>query len=375
MWHTEETCDLADFIPLVSSRTDVKDLLFAQSVENKVPVYDCQHLRCAIKSFEGKRDVMSELASVLMDGSGIFVMKNAFVDCQPIDEATVCFKEVIERERGVDAGGDHFAKPGANDRIWNALEKLCIASPSTFARYYANDMLALASEAWLGPAYQVTSQINVVHPGGAAQQPHCDYHLGFQTADVASRYPAHVHQLSRVLTLQGAVSHCHMPIESGPTKVLPHSQTYAAGYVAWRRDDFRAYFEENYVQMALEKGDAMFFNPSLFHAAGANLTRDIERMANLLQVSSPYGIPIETPDRSRMSKLLYPVLADGIKTGKFSTTEIATVIATASYGYPFPTNLDENPPIGGLAPKSQQMLMHDALERGLPNSKLEALLK
>jgi len=374
MWHKEKTCNLADFITLVSATTAADDLLFAQSIQNKIPVYDSHRLRDAIRSPDNKREVMSELASVLLAGAGIFVMKHAFSDCHPIDEATLIFNKIIEQEKGA-GGGDHFAAAGANDRIWNSLEKHCIASPSAFARYYANDMLALASEAWLGPAYQMTAQVNVVRPGGEAQQPHCDYHLGFQTAEIASRYPAHVHELSRVLTLQGAVSHCHMPIESGPTKVLPHSQTYAAGYVAWRRDDFKAFFEENYVQLPLEKGDAMFFNPSLFHAAGENRTDDIARMANLLQVSSAYGIPLEAVDRTRMSKLIYRVLREGVKSGDFDPEDVSNVIATASHGYPFPTSLDDNPPIGGLAPKSQQEIMHEALERDLPASELDVLLE
>ena len=37
-------------------------------------------------------------------------------------------------------------------------------------------------------------------------------------------YPAHLHRTSPVLTLQGAVAHCDMPVESGPTMYLPHSQ-------------------------------------------------------------------------------------------------------------------------------------------------------
>ena len=39
--------------------------------------------------------------------------------------------------------------------------------PEAFVDYYANDILALVSDAWLGPGYQVTSQVNVVNPGGA----------------------------------------------------------------------------------------------------------------------------------------------------------------------------------------------------------------
>ena len=64
------------------------------------------------------------------------------------------------------AAGDHFGKPGANDRIWNAAQKLALHAPEVFAEYYANDVLALVCQAWLGPRYQVTSQVNVVNPGG-----------------------------------------------------------------------------------------------------------------------------------------------------------------------------------------------------------------
>ena len=91
--------------------------------------------------------------------------------------------------------------------------------PDGFVDYYASDIVALASEAWLGPAYQVTSQVNVVNPGGQAQSPHRDYHLGFLSDEAASRYPQHVHRLSPVLTLQGAIAHTDMPVASGPTTV------------------------------------------------------------------------------------------------------------------------------------------------------------
>ncbi len=97
-----------------------------------------------------------------------------------VDRATAVFDALIEEQRASGAtAGDHFAAPGANDRVWNALEKAALHDPDTFADYYANDVLALVARAWLGPGYQVTSQINVVNPGGAAQTAHRDYHLGF----------------------------------------------------------------------------------------------------------------------------------------------------------------------------------------------------
>ena len=92
--------------------------------------------------------------------------------------------------------------------------------------------LFLIAEAWLGPGYQVTSQVNVVNPGGRAQVAHRDYHLGFMSEEQSQAFPAHVHRLSPVLTLQGAVAHCDMPVMTGPTMYLPHSQKYLPGYLA-----------------------------------------------------------------------------------------------------------------------------------------------
>ena len=37
----------------------------------------------------------------------------------------------------------------------------------------------------------------------------------------AADYPAHVHRFSPMLTLQGAVAHCDMPVATGPTMYLP----------------------------------------------------------------------------------------------------------------------------------------------------------
>ena len=182
--------------------------------------------------------------------------------------------------------------------------------PETFVDYYANDIVALVSRAWLGPGYQVTSQVNVVRPGGQAQDPHRDYHLGFLENDVVERYPTHVHLLSPVLTLQGAVAHSDMPVESGPTMYLPYSHQFVPGYLAWRLPEFREHFAQNYVQLPLAKGDAVFFNPALFHGAGTNVSADIQRVANLLQVSSAFGRAMEAVDRDLVTRAVYPVLLD-----------------------------------------------------------------
>ncbi|MET7889936.1 phytanoyl-CoA dioxygenase family protein [Streptomyces mirabilis] len=360
-WLTEADCDLDVFRSLVEQRTDPADHPSAERVEQNLPLYDSDRLRSLAISPEGRRSVQDELVRALSDGPGIVVLKGAFPDAAVVDAGSEAFRALIEEERASGtARGDHFAKPGANDRVWNALDKVAVRAPEVFADYYANDILELIAEAWLGPGYQVTSQVNVVNPGGAAQNVHRDYHLGFLSQERAATYPAHVHRLSPVLTLQGAVAHCDMPVESGPTLYLPHSQKFAPGYLAWRLPRFVEYFDGHHVQLPLEKGDAVYFNPALFHAAGHNRSAGIRRMANLLQISSAFGRAMESVDREAMANALFPVLLRRKSEG-VSEDWLRRVIAATAEGYPFPTNLDLDPPVDGLAPPSQADTLRQAV--------------
>ncbi|MGO8105006.1 phytanoyl-CoA dioxygenase family protein [Rhizobium leguminosarum] len=363
VWLSEDACDLDEFRALAEKTTALADYPSASALEKNVLIYDSRKVMTEAATPEGRRAVLAEICEAFGEGPGVVVFKRAYEDTGIIDRASTIFDAIIEEQhRTSTGGGDHFAKPGANDRIWNSLEKHCLADPANFAEYYANAIVALASEAWLGPSYQMTAQVNRVNPGGSAQSAHRDYHLGFQSSKVIEQFPAHVHRLSPVLTLQGAVAHCDMPLESGPTLFLPYSQTYVPGYLALKRQEFRDYFETNHVQLPLEKGDVVFFNPALFHAAGTNRSADIKRVANLLQVSSAFGRAMETVHRERMSARLFPAL----KTlqGRLSPDEIANAVAACAEGYSFPTNLDRDPPLGGLAPKTQAQLMHEALREG-----------
>lgn len=371
---TPADVSLDDFVEVVSVTTDPDDYRYADRIEQGVVVYEAADLRGAVSTPDGDDAVRAELVHALTDGPGIVVLKGAWDDLAVVDRATEAFEQVIAAEKAAGgAHGDHFAKPGANDRIWNALEKLAVDDPQTFVDYYANDLLALVSTAWLGPGYQVTSQVNVVRPSGQAQDPHRDYHLGFLSDEVAARFPAHVHVLSPVLTLQGAVAHADMPVESGPTLYLPHSQKYGPGYLAWRRPDFRAYFQEHHVQLPLAKGDAVFFNPALFHGAGTNVSAGIQRVANLLQVSSAFGRAMETVDRARTAKAVYPVLLERQADG-WGVEALHRVVAAAAEGYPFPTNLDLDQPVDGLTPLAQTELLEQALAAGWTAEQVDAAL-
>jgi len=360
---------LEDLVAVVEQATDSGDYPHADRVERNVLLYDAQKLAVTARTAAGRDEVAAELARAFSDGPGIVVLEGAFPDHAVIDRVSRAFEEMIaEEEAAGRVAGDHFATPGANSRVWNVLEKLAVRDPEAFVDYYANELVALASWAWLGPAYQVTSQVNVVRPGGRAQEPHRDYHLGFLSDEVAARYPAHVHALSPVLTLQGAVAHCDMPVDSGPTLYLPYSHQYLAGYLAWRREDVRAYFADHYVQLPLRKGDAVFFNPALLHGAGANVSADIQRMANLLQVSSAFGRAMEEVDRARVVTAVYDVL----RRRRLGPEALDAVVSASAEGYP--TDLDLDQPVDGPTPLSQAELVHRALAEDWEPSALATAL-
>src|SRR5882672_7415867 len=189
-WLSEADCDLDDFRALVEQITDPREYPLADSVDRNVPLYDGDRLRALAATPQRRLEVQAELVRALSDGPGIVVFKRAFADLAVVDRATDVFNVLIADQRAAGAtAGDHFAPPGANDRVWNALEKLAVRAPEVFVAYYGNAALALVSRAWLGPGYQVTSQVNVVNPGGPAQVGHRDYHLGFLPSATIEQFP------------------------------------------------------------------------------------------------------------------------------------------------------------------------------------------
>ena len=363
-------CRVADFATIVEQPVDLGDFPLADRIDQGVVVYDSRSLRSRISEAPGRLEVQAELVRVLSEGPGVLVLSGAFGDDGVLDAATDVFRGIIEAEKAAGtAAGDHFATPGANDRVWNALEKFAVADPDAFLRYYANDMLALICEAWLGPRYQVTSQLNQVNPGGKAQSPHRDYHLGFQTMQSAQAFPRHIHQMSAMLTLQGAVAHVDMPMETGPTFLIPNSQKYGPGYIASHLPEFQEYSNERAVQVPLGRGDAIFFNPALFHGAGENVSDDVRRLGNLLQISSAFGRAMESIDRARMIRAIYPSLVKWKASGA-SEADLQNVIAASAEGYAFPGDLDSHPPSGSEPPPAQADLVAIALSEEWPPSRL-----
>ncbi|MCB9102317.1 MAG: phytanoyl-CoA dioxygenase family protein, partial [Anaerolineales bacterium] len=179
-----------------------------------------------------------------------------------------------------------------------------------------------------------------------------------------AQFPVHTQMMSQYLTLQGAIAHGDMPLESGPTLFLPFSQQYPAGYLTFHDDDFAAYFDEHKVQIPFQKGDAVFFSPALFHGAGTNVS-NTDRIANLVQISSAFGRPMEIVNRFAMIEKVYPILLEKVKAEAISARAIQDTIAALADGYSFPTNLDSDPPLGGNVPVTAQKLVHQALREHL----------
>jgi ectoine hydroxylase-related dioxygenase (phytanoyl-CoA dioxygenase family) len=375
VWLSSASCSLADFRKLVERKATSDDYPLAEAVERNVPVYDARKVEEVAEDREKAMRYMAEWHRIFLDGPGIVVFRGAIRDMQLLKAVSEVLLQIIAEERQASGGkGDHFAKAGTNARVWNSHEKLCMRAPELYAQYAANDVIDLISRSWLGPLYQITFQVNLVYPGGKAQVPHRDYHMGFQQEHQLRDYPANVHRLSAALTLQGGISHCDMTSENGATKFLPYSQTYLPGYFATQLPEFREYFEQHFVQMPLARGDALFFNPALFHAAGTNSTADQERLANLMQIGSGYGRSIEIVDRARMTKHLYPTMSAMLKDGTLSNQRIETLIAATAEGYPFPCNLDLDSPLSGMAPPSQQDILRQALAENWEPKALDAAM-
>src|SRR5439155_21100100 len=147
-WIDECGCRLEDFRAQVLRDTDLADYPLATDVRRNVLVYSS----AAVDSAD-RRALQSELIQALADGPGVVVFEDAFSPAV-VDRTSEAFFAIIAAQHAAgSAAGDHFGKAGANDRIWNAAQKLALHAPQVFADYYANDALAVICQAWLGPRY------------------------------------------------------------------------------------------------------------------------------------------------------------------------------------------------------------------------------
>ena len=112
----------------------------------------------------------------------------------------------------------------------------------------------------------------------------------------------------RLLASFWPVAHSDVPVESSQTRLLSFSQHFRKGDIKYRLPEFTQYVLENYISLPLGLGDGLFFNPALLHAAAENLTGDMMRSANLLQVSSSFTKPMESLDSISLIERCWHIL-------------------------------------------------------------------
>ena len=233
-------------------------------------------LRAAARP-RARKEIMAEWVEAMTEGPGIIAFRGAFADHAPIDAATEHFWAIIERAASRQhGGGDHFAKPGANDRIWNALEKLCLRDPAGLRRLLRQRGRSRWS-ARPGSGPPIRSPRSSMSSIRAARRNRriATIISASRPPEEIERFPAHVHRLSPVLTLQGAVAHCDMPLETGPTLYLPFSQSYLPGYLRRRSPNSRTISRRITCSCRSPRATRCSSIPALFHAAGTNRSKDV----------------------------------------------------------------------------------------------------
>src|SRR6185312_14284275 len=123
VWLAADSCNIDEFAALIERTTNKADYPFAAGVVENVLVYDRADVLKAAAQPESRKALLAEWVEAMMTGPGIVAFRGAFANTAAIDRSTEIFHAIIaEQHASGTGGGDHFAKPGANDRIWNALE-------------------------------------------------------------------------------------------------------------------------------------------------------------------------------------------------------------------------------------------------------------
>ena len=169
-WLRPEDCRLEDLLEVLQTATVLADYPTAARVEQGVLIYVAGTLRDRCADEDGRREVEAELSRAFADGPGIVVIEGAF-EAGVVDRVTAAFDGLIaDPARGRGDGGRPLRQAGRQrpglERPGEAGRR---ATPRRSSTTTPTTWSPSRRAAWLGPGYQVTSQVNVVNPGGAGQ--------------------------------------------------------------------------------------------------------------------------------------------------------------------------------------------------------------
>ena len=77
IWLTAESCRLEDFLAVIAGEATPADYPLAAKIVDNVPIYEGEAVRAAALSEKSRREMMAEWASVMLDGPGIIVLRDA----------------------------------------------------------------------------------------------------------------------------------------------------------------------------------------------------------------------------------------------------------------------------------------------------------
>ena len=287
-----------------------------------------------------------EIVNILKDREGFFIVKDAF-DPKLIDSNRESYYEILSKEKW-----DHSRVKGTGKRIWRSLEKLALMDPHGWIYFYCNSALDHVFEAWLGPLYQLTAQINIINQDHKNLPVHFDYHFGMLRKDLQNKFPDTQKYMNQFMTLQAIVPHSNMNFENGGTRIYSGSQKSFVENFNLTEKEVESLFCKNAICPNLNIGDVLFLNSSLLHAGGVNKTSE-DRIALLIQASSAFGIPMEQNDYNLIHDVIFENVCELYKEGKLAFEDGIRAIRNSSSSYLFPVNFDEISPRHGILPFTQ----------------------
>ena len=91
-YYNPEACNLVDFLEIINQKLEDRLVPHASEVQNNIPIYNISALKNIVENSELKKELMAEWAWVLRESSGAIVLRNAYSETSPIDEATELYE-------------------------------------------------------------------------------------------------------------------------------------------------------------------------------------------------------------------------------------------------------------------------------------------
>ena len=271
-WPTSSTCSVEQTTTSPTTRMPPRS-------SSGVLIYDGERLRKEPPARAGAAAVEAELARALTDGPGIVVFDRGVrrpVGRRPCHGGSSRRSSPTQRAAG-GAAGDHFAKAGQNDRIWNALEKLALRDPGRVRRLLRQrHPRAGLPRPGSAPATR-SPRRSTSSTRAARRRPRTATTTWASIGREVARGSRPMCTGCRPCSPCRARSRTRdMPAETGPTMYLPHSQKYLPGYLAWRRPEFREYFEATTSSCRWPRATRRSSTRRCSMRAGANRTADVQ---------------------------------------------------------------------------------------------------